>query len=335
MRALTYEKAHDIENFSIGLNETSEPILREFDVLVSVQAIGINPGETWIRKTRSAEPGSRVLLGWEFAGIVVAKAANVQGFSIGDRVFGSGDMTRDGAWAERLAVDHRILSKIPAEVSFIDAASLPIGALTAWEAMFRDGDTLPNGVKTVLIVGGAGGVGSVATQLLKATTETFVIATASRPASQTWCRNMGADVVLDHTKDIESQLASAKIAKVDFVLSTAKTSDHLAWIAKVLRPFGHFAFVDGLPTLDLGALMMKSISVYTEMVFSRTLNNFDVHRQGAVLKEVSGLLEDGRLKPITTQVLDGLSVETMKTAHQILESSHTIGKVVISLDTHV
>ena len=335
MKALTYDKAHDLDNFAITLVEIEEPTLREFDVLVSVQAVGINPGETWIRRTRSAEPGGRVLLGWEFAGVVIAAGEKVERFKVGDRVFGSGDMTRDGAWAERLAIDHRILAKIPSEVSFVDAASLPIGALTSWEAIFRDQDRLPDRVSTVLIVGGAGAVGSVATQLLKAKTQAYIIATASRPESREWCRKMGADLVIDHTNDIEKQLASSNIAAVDLVLSTAKTVENLGWIARILRPFGHLCMVDGSPSLDISGLMMKSASVHTEMVFSRALNGFDIHRQGQILEDVSALVLDGRLRPIATKCLKGLTTEAMKNAHELLESSRTIGKVVITTGSNV
>lgn len=330
MKALVYEKAHTLENFAIKLVEVEEPTLREFDVLVNVQSVGINPGETWIRRTRSAENGGRVLLGWEFAGVVVAIAPKVRGFKIGDRVFGSGDMSRDGAWAEQLAVDHRILSKISAGLSFEAAASLPIGALTAWEALFRDQDVLPVGVKRILIVGGAGGVGSIATQLLKAKTQTQVIATASRPESTKWCLEMGADLVIDHTKDIESQLTAAKVSTVDFVLSIAKTGNNVTWISKVLRPFGHLSLVDIAPSLDLGGLMLKSASVHTEIVFSRILHDYDVQRQGKILEEISALIATGHLRSIATKNLKGLTVETMKSAHELLESSRTIGKVVIT-----
>src|SRR6201995_32129 len=324
MRALTYEKAHGLQNFAIKLSDVDEPKLREFDVLVNVQAIGINPGETWIRRTRSAEPGGRVLLGWEFAGVVVAAAPNVVGFKVGDRVFGSGDMTRDGAWAERVAVDHRILAKMPSSLTFEEAASLPIGALTSWEALFRDQDALPTGIGRVLIVGGAGGVGSVATQLLKSKTSSFVIATASRPESESWCREMGADLVIDHSKDIADQLASANVSAVDLVLSTAKTADNLGWISEVLRPFGHLSLVDVAPSLNLGGLMLKSLSIHTEMVFSRALNNFEVDRQGKILSEISALVTSKRMRPIGTRILRGLTAETMKDAHELLESSRTI-----------
>ena len=138
MKALVYEKAHTLEDFSIELRDVAEPTAGEFDVLAKVHAVGINPGETFFRKTCSADAGGRVLLGWEFAGEVIAVGAAARRFKVGDRIFGTGDMRRDGAWAERVAVDHRIVATIPDTLSFTDAASLPVGAITAWEAIFRD-----------------------------------------------------------------------------------------------------------------------------------------------------------------------------------------------------
>ena len=330
MKALVYEEAHDFDNFAMRLVEIAEPTLRDLDVLVEVHAIGINPGEAFIRRTRSAEPGGRVLLGWEFAGVVVRAGSVVRNFHVGDRVFGTGDMSRDGAWAERVAVDHRILAKVPDKLSFADVASLPIGAITASEAMFRDQDALPAGIDRVLIVGGAGAVGSLATQLLKAKTKAHVVSTASRPESSDWCRQMGADLVIDHTKVIENQLASAGIQYVDMVLSTAKTAEHLGWITKVLRPFGHLSVVDFSPSLDANALMLKSLSLHREMVFSRILHGSDVHRQASILEEVAALVVEGRIRPITTTRLNGLTVEAMRAAHQLVETTQTIGKVVIA-----
>jgi zinc-binding alcohol dehydrogenase family protein len=330
MKALVYETAHTLDNFAIGLQEVAEPTVREFDVLVEIHAIAINPGETFFRRTRSAEPGGRVLLGWEFAGVVIETGSAVRNFKAGDRVFGTGDLSRDGSWAERLAVDSRIIAKIPDQLSFVDAASLPIGALTAWEAMFRDQGALPTGVGRVLIVGGAGGVGSLATQLLKAKTKAFVISTASRPESRQWCLDMGADLVIDHARDIEDQLASAHIPQIDMVLSTAKTADNLGWIANVLRPFGHLSVVDLSLSIDANALMLKSASLHMEMVFSKILNGRDFKSQGGILEDVAALVVAGRVRAIANTRLDGLTGETMRAAHALVETARTIGKVVIA-----
>jgi zinc-binding alcohol dehydrogenase family protein len=330
MKALVYETAHTLDNFAIGLQEVAEPTVREFDVLVEIHAIAINPGETFFRRTRSAEPGGRVLLGWEFAGVVIETGSAVRNFKAGDRVFGTGDLSRDGSWAERLAVDSRIIAKIPDQLSFVDAASLPIGALTAWEAMFRDQGALPTGVGRVLIVGGAGGVGSLATQLLKAKTKAFVISTASRPESRQWCLDMGADLVIDHARDIEDQLASAHIPQIDMVLSTAKTADNLGWIANLLRPFGHLSVVDLSLSIDANALMLKSASLHMEMVFSKILNGRDFKSQGGILEDVAALVVAGRVRAIANTRLDGLTGETMRAAHALVETARTIGKVVIA-----
>jgi zinc-binding alcohol dehydrogenase family protein len=330
MKALVYEKAHSLEDFAMQLVEVAEPALRETDVLVEVRAIGVNPGETFFRRVRSAEPGGRVLLGWEFAGVVIGAGPAAQGFRTGDRVFGTGDMSRDGAWAERVAIDHRILAKIPDQLSFADASSLPIGALTAWEAMFRDQKTLPTGVDRVLIVGGAGGVGSLATQLLKAKTKAFVIATASRPESRDWCLKMGADLVIDHTSNLVEQLKSANIPDVDMVLSTAGTADNFEHLAEILRPFGHICLVDMTPSIDTSVLMAKSASVHLEMVFSKILYGRDFRSQGSILEAITALVSEGKVKPIVTARLEGLTPQTMRTAHAQLETKRTIGKVVIA-----
>ncbi|MGV2287183.1 zinc-binding alcohol dehydrogenase family protein [Trinickia sp. YCB016] len=331
MKALVYEKAHSLADFAIHLTDVEEPALRDQDVLVEVRAIGINPGEAAIRRMKTAEPGGRVLLGWELAGVVVGTGPAVERFKVGDRVFGTGDMTRDGAWAERVAVDHRIVALIPDRLSFTDAASLPIGALTAWEAVFRDQDSLPAGVDRVLVLGGAGAVGSLATQLLKARTKASIISTASRPASKEWCREMGADLVVDHAGDVIAQLTAAGIAHVDWVLSTAKSTENIGWIAQVLRPFGHLSIVDAGPSLNVSPLVMKAASLHTEMVFSRIIHGSAPEKQGRILETLVDLVLEGRVKPIATTRLDGLKAETMKVAHELVESGRTIGKVVIAV----
>lgn len=331
MKALAYERAHRLDEFALELVDADEPRLRDGDVLVEVRAIGVNPGEAFMRSIRSAEPGGRVILGYEFAGVVTATGGSAIGFAVGDRVMGTGDPSRDGCWAEQLAVDHRMLAKIPEMLSFVDAASLPIGTLTSWEAMFRDQPSLLAGVERVLIVGGAGGVGSLATQLLKARTPALVISTASRPESQDWCRRMGADLVVDHTGDIGDQLLQNDIREVDMVLSTAGTSNNLGWIGAVLRPFGHLSTVDLGGPLDLAPLTARSVSVHTEMVFSQVSGGADPSGQGQILATAVDYVVRGQLRPIVTTHLEGLTVHNMKTAHTLLESRRTIGKIVIEV----
>ena len=325
MKALAYEKAHPLEAFALELIDVDEPLMRESDLLIEVRAVGVNPGEAAIRQIRSAPAGGRVILGWEFAGVVARTGPATEGFAVGDRVIGTGDATRDGGWAERLAVDHRVVARIPDQLSFTDAASLPIGGLTAWEALFRDQSGLPAGVENILVVGGAGGVGSLATQLLKSKTSALVVSTASRPDSREWCTAMGADLVVDHSADVAGQLRTAGVDRIDLVLSTKGAAVNIGWIADVLRPFGHLAATDLTGTTDIEPLIHKSVSLHTEMVFSRILTGYDLHRQGQILAELVS-----QVRPIVTTQLHGLTVDSMREAHRLAESGRTIGKTVIT-----
>ena len=331
MKALAYKTAHSLDAFALELTDVAEPRLRDTDLLIEIRAGAVNPGDAAIRRRRSAERGGRVILGWEFAGGGAAAGPAAVGFAADDRVMGTGDLTRDGCWAERLAVDHRIVAKMPDRLSFTDAASLPIGGLTAWEALFRDQGHLPAGIGRALVVGGAGGVGSLATQLLKTRTPAFVIATASRPESRQWCKAMGADLVIDHSRDIPGQLADAGIERVDLVLSTAATAGNLGWITAILRPFGHLSAVDLGGPIDTGLLTPKSVSLHTEMVFSQITYGGDIARQGRILRELATDAAAGRLRPIVTTPLEGLTTDTMRKAHELTESGRTIGKIVISV----
>jgi NADPH2:quinone reductase len=330
VKALAYETAHSLEAFALEVTDVAEPRLRDTDLLIEIRAVAVNPGEALIRRMRSAEPGGRVILGWEFAGVVAAAGPAAEGFAVGDRVMGTGDMTRDGCWAERLAVDHRIVARIPDRFSFAEAASLPIGGLTAWEALFRDQGHLPTAIGRALVVGGAGGVGSLATQLLKTRTPAFVITTASRPESRQWCEAMGADLVIDHSRDVARQLAGAGIDRVDLVLSTAATAGNLGWLTGILRPFGHLSVVDSGP-VDASLLMAKSVSLHTEMVFSQITYGGDIASQGRILGELAADAAAGRLRPIVTTPLEGLTRDTMRKAHELIESGRTTGKIVISV----
>jgi D-arabinose 1-dehydrogenase-like Zn-dependent alcohol dehydrogenase len=172
---------------------------------------------------------------------------------------------------------------------------------------------------------------SIATQLLKAETSALVISTASRPESREWCHEMGADLVIDHSKDIREQLSAEHIEQVDMILSTAKTADNLPWIAKLLRPFGHLSVIDMSPSPNANALMLKSASLHTEMVFSKVLHGYDIESQGRTLEAVASLVTEGRIRPIATARLNGLTPETMREAHERVESTRMIGKLVVDV----
>ncbi len=191
--------------------------------------------------------------------------------------------------------------------------------------------SLAEGVDRILIIGGAGGVGSLATQFLKARTRAFVISTASRPQSRAWCRQMGADLVINHAKDIARQLDDAGHKHVDMVLSTAATAENLDRIAQLLRPFGQLSFTDAVPTLNAGQLGFKSATVYTEMIFSPVLAGYDLQGQARILETTAALADAGSLRPIATTQMGGLTAETMRKAHEYVETRRTIGKIVISV----
>lgn len=207
MKALAYRTAHALADFAIEEVDLPLPELKEGDVLVRVRAFSVNPVDTKVRASRSAAEGSRgVVLGWDGAGVIEKVGSAVAGFKPGDEVFYAGALMRDGSNAEYQAVDHRIVAPKPANLGFAEAAALPLTSLTAWEAMLEGGIEFTPQTK-VLVIGGAGGVGSMAIQILKAATPARVFATASRPETMAWCERLGADHILNHHNDLSDELA--------------------------------------------------------------------------------------------------------------------------------
>ncbi|MBD0256598.1 MAG: zinc-binding alcohol dehydrogenase family protein [Cytophagales bacterium] len=331
MKALTYEQAHPLSNFAIELREVPLPTVKDNDLLIRVKAFAVNPGDTLIRRSRSAAPGGRVILGWELSGIVEKTGPAVIGFQPGDQVFAAGDTSRDGNYAEYVAVDYRVVGRKPVNLSFTEAAAIPMTFQTAWGALMRDGNHLPAGVNTVLIVGGAGGVGSMAIQLLKAKTDVTVIATASRPESKRWVEEMGADLVIDHHQDMAAQLQPYGITKVDLVFAARHSESHLAAIARLLKPYGHLSLIDARGNLNVSGLMPLSASIHLETVFARIINNEQPELHGAVLDELATLVEAGKVKSTLNKTLSGLTAADIHSAHKLIEAESTIGKIVISL----
>jgi zinc-binding alcohol dehydrogenase family protein len=328
MKAIAY--VHDPANKShvIVEGELPEPELREHDVLVEVRAAGTNPVDYKVGLSRTAT-GAPVVVGWDFAGIVRKLGSRASGFAMGDEVWGAGDITRTGAYAERLAVDSRIIAKKPRSLSFAEAAALPLTSLTAWEALIARPELGLDQPSHVLVIGGAGGVGSIAIQLLKALTKSTVVATASRPETSEWCRGLGADHVVDHHRDLAAQVAELGIAHVDAVLGTSGTDRQLPAIASLLRPFGHLTLIDDPAVLDIVSLKRKSISVHWELMFTKSLFGYELESQGDILREVAGLVDAGKIRSTLKTRLTGLDAGHVDEAHRILREASGIGKTVI------
>jgi NADPH2:quinone reductase len=331
MKALVYYKKNTLADFGIRLEEVAEPKIRDTDVLVRVKAFGVNPGEALFRRILDAPKGQYRILGYEFSGVIEQVGAKVTGFSIGDRVFGLGDTTRQGAYAELVAADYRSIAKLPDFAPFDHAAAAPVATVTAYQSLFRIDNELPPDVKTVLILGAAGGVGSMAIQLLKAKTDVTIIATASKPESQSWVKDLGADIIVNHHNDVIKQLNDEGIRQVDFVFAVNGLKSALSWLPEIIKPYGYLATIEGDNDINLWQLMNKSVTIFLEMVFSKSLFGVDQESQGNILRELIGFVIEGKVKSPVNQTFNGLSVDNILQAHTILEERNTVGKIVINI----
>lgn len=330
MKAWGYFTAHQLGQFAIKEMEVPDPVMGHGDLLVRIHAVSVNPVDYKIRQSRSSTTARPVILGWDAVGEVVGTGKDVSGFQLGDQVYYAGDLLRDGTNAELHAVDHRLVARKPGRLSVTEAAALPLTALTAWEALLELHESVLQKVgATLLILGGAGGVGSIAIQLVKAKTSARVIATASRPETSAWCRDLGADLVIDHTKDLREELRRHDIAEVDTVFGTTHSHHYLGILPDVIRPFGRFVLIDDPGVVDIAHFKRKSITVSWELMFTKSLFGYRPETQGKILADVAALADGGRLKPTVGEVLRGLSSESLRRAHTMLESSKTIGKIVI------
>ncbi|HSC86506.1 MAG TPA: zinc-binding alcohol dehydrogenase family protein [Polyangiaceae bacterium] len=330
MKALVYRNAHALADFQLELAELPDPELRPGDLLIEVRAISTNPVDTKVRSSRSAAEGAPpVVLGWDAAGVVRAVGPTAVGFSVGDEVYYAGDLLRPGSYAELQAVDHRVVAHKPRSLSFVEAAALPLTSLTAWEGLFERGIGYGRD-SVVLVLGGAGGVGSMATQLVRAHTEARVVATASRPETVEWCRSLGANVVVDHRGDLREQLTAAGLGEVDVVFGTTQTDQYLRLLPSLLRPFGHFLLIDDPKSLDVLPLKRKAISTHWEFMFSKLLHDYDVASQGEILTRVAAWIDAGKLRSPLGRTFTGLTADNLRQAHELHETGRAIGKLGIT-----
>lgn len=314
------------------LREQPVPEAKGRDILVRIAAIGMNPVDT---KVRERMEGDKVL-GWDACGIVEDVGSDVIGFAKGDRVYYAGDLTRPGTNGEYHLVDERIAAHAPKSLGDAETAAMPLTSITAWEALFERLQFIPeagaNSGRSILIIGGAGGVGSIATQLAHWAGLT-VFSTASRPETADWCKSLGADVVLNHRKGIAEELKVAGTDQVDAILCTTHLESHWAAMAQAIRPQGRVAFIDD-PTsaLDITIFKMKSVALVWEFMYTRSMFQIeDMAEQGALLARVAALLDDGTIRSTCSETLNGLTAENIRQMHLRQESGAMMGKQVLVL----
>lgn len=314
--------------------QLADPTPGPHDLLVEVRAISVNPVDTKIRLGVKPENGAAKVLGWDATGIVKAVGSEVSLFQPGDRVFYAGAIDRAGANSELHLVDERIVGHMPNSLSFAEAAALPLTAITAWELLFErlqvaEGSTDQG--QSLLIVGAAGGVGSILTQLARRLTGLTVIGTASRPETQAWVRELGAHHVIDHSKPLSEELARIGIGQVTHVASLTQTDQHYAQLVESLEPQGRLALIDDpLQPLDVMQLKRKSLSLHWELMFTRSLyQTEDMIEQHRLLERVSDLVDSGVIKTTLGEHFGTINAANLRRAHALLESGKAKGKIVL------
>ena len=331
MKAIGYKKAGPVSaKDSLIEFETQAPALRPKDLLVEVKGISVNPVDVKVRA--SMEPESEIkIIGYDASGIVRQTGGEVTGFKVGDEVYYAGDITRPGTNADLHAVDERLVGKKPASLGFAEAAGFPLTSITAWEILF-DSLGLEEGQhqdEAILIIGGAGGVGSILIQLAKKLTGLTVVATASRPETIEWARKMGADHVISHRESLVDQVKDLGL-EPGYVASLSGTQQHFPSIVELIKPRGHITIIDDPESLDVSSLKLKALSFSWEFMFARSMyQTGDMDKQRDLLNRVSRLIDTGVLTSTVTNHLGKISAETLKAAHELQESGRAIGKNVL------
>ncbi|MFH1605506.1 MAG: zinc-binding alcohol dehydrogenase family protein [Pseudomonadota bacterium] len=314
--------------------EIDTPSASGHDLLVEVKAISVNPVDTKRRAPKDLVEKTPRVLGWDVAGVVASAGAECTLFKIGDAVYYAGSSIRPGCNSEFHLVDERIVGRKPANLTFAEAAALPLTTITAWEGMFDRMGISKSGEhagKSLLIIAGAGGVGSIAIQLAKKLAKLTVVATASRPESAAWVRAHGADEVIDHNQDLAAQLEALGLKEVDYIFCLNNTDRWFPAFAPIIKPQGKICvIVSAQAPVNLTTLMGKSVTLSCELMFTRyTYQTADMIEQHKLLNETAALIEAGTLKTTLTTNLGRIDAANLKRAHKMIEGGHTLGKIVL------
>ena len=315
--------------------ELPAPQVSGRDLLVDVEAVSVNPVDVKVRASRQPSNGQWEVIGWDAAGVVRAVGPEVQFFKPGDRVWYAGDITRAGSYAEQQLVDERLVGRMPRSLDFAEAAALPLTSITAWELLFDRLGVLPGKQyrgESLLIIGAAGGVGSILTQLARQLTSLTVIGTASRPETRSWVMELGAHHVIDHSQPLSKELARIGLPEVTHVASLTQTDQHFEEIVKSLAPQGRLALIDDpAGPLDIRQLKRKSLSLHWELMFTRSLfKTADMEAQHRLLEEVAQLVDVGVIRSTVAEQLGSINATNLRRAHELIESGRSRGKVVLA-----
>lgn len=334
MKAVGSYKALTVNEEEAFLDvEIDTPEVSGRNLLVAVKAISVNPVDTKIRKRPHPDETLRIL-GWDASGVVTAIGDEVTGFNVGDEVYYAGSITKPGSNSEYQLIDERIVAKKPSSLSHAESAALPLTTITAWEALFDRLEISKTGAdkgKSILMIGGAGGVGSIAIQLAKKLTGLNIIATASRPESSDWCKARGADYVINHYEDIQKQLAEIGHASVDYVLCLTNIAGYWKMITDVIKPQGKICtIVDFFEDGNMDLLKTKSATFVFEFMFTRSMyETDDMAEQGKLLAETAALIDKGDVITTVSEILSPINAENMRKVHATIEEGRAIGKFVI------
>ena len=311
--------------------ETDRPQPGPKDLLVEVRGISVNPVDVKVRANRQPPAGEPLILGFDASGIVKEVGGETTRFKAGDEVFYAGDISRPGTNAEFQVVDERIVGRKPSTLGFAEAAAMPLTSITAWEILF-DSLNLVEGEgegESLLIVGGAGGVGSILIQLAKRLTGLTVIATASRPDTREWVERMGTDYVVNHRNPLDAEMRDLGIAP-RYVASLNHTDTHFGAIVELIKPRGHIALIDDPPSLDISAIKFKALTFSWEFMFARSMfKTEDMDAQHKLLNRVADFMDEGTLISTVNRHLGELSVASLRNALELQESGAAIGKTVL------
>lgn len=334
MKAVGYKKSLPIDAAEALIDfETAKPEPRGRDICVAVKAISANPVDYKVRKRAEPPAGETKILGFDAAGVVDAVGPDVSLFKPGDEVWYAGSIQRQGTNSEFHLVDERIVGHKPKTLSFAQAAALPLTSITAWELLFDRLGVAPGksvDPRTLLIIGGAGGVGSILIQLARRLTGLTVVATASRPESSKWCLDLGAHHVIDHSKPMKNQIAALKGPPVALIAALTNTDQHFAALADIIAPQGKLGLIDDPASLNVNLLKGKAASLHWESMFTRSsFQTDDMIAQHKLLDDVASLIDNSVLRTTLDKVLGKINAANLKQAHTLLEGGRSTGKLVL------